>query len=166
MRTLQHKTAQAEGAHVVLDLDQLKAVQRQAIQLLASGLRVTEVARRLDIGRRTVHAWLSDDEAFGEAFSAEVARREHSIRTTATSSYQAALDMCRTILEHGKTHEKLLAAGLILRHTAPIAVRDAMPPPATSERETQVVADGTPERVNGTGFGGARQAALNAAAAV
>ncbi|MSR48380.1 MAG: hypothetical protein EXS13_15185, partial [Planctomycetes bacterium] len=99
------------------------AAKANAIQLIASGLRLSEVARRLELGRRTLYHWLAEDVVFNAALTDELARRRQSIREAAAATWLAALDVLRDVFESGSTPERLQAAALALKLARPLARR-------------------------------------------
>jgi hypothetical protein len=73
----------------------LKGRRPQAIGLLATGTSVSEVARRLQVDRSTVHRWLSDPD-----FEREVAeRRQELIEKTFDLQVYASLQATKKLLE-------------------------------------------------------------------
>jgi transcriptional regulator with XRE-family HTH domain len=134
-RTEPHETGRAPAFAV----EPLSPAQAAAVDLLAAGLSLTEVARRVGRRRSTVSAWANRTPVFRAAVAqavadlrADAARRVRALRT-------AALDAIADSLRPGRpAAERLRAAELVLRTVEPVDAADAAEP--TSAEEAVVAA--------------------------
>jgi transposase-like protein len=127
---LRHISAQAEPTPPALIGSDAAgiAVQQQVIHLVASGYRITEVARRAGVARRTIYNWIERDLDFNRRLAEEICERRDSLRQAASATWHVAADVLRDILASGTTAEKLAAASLALRYAG--AVLGGGEPPA------------------------------------
>ncbi len=117
-------TTEEDGPLEVL-VDDMKPIQERTAALLAQGLKVAEVARRLQVDRSTIHRWTREDPGFSRRVGDELARALDDVRDVARASYVAALDYLRDKLDGGLSGPVgVQAAGLLLKYAAPVVQVD------------------------------------------
>lgn len=94
----------------------LNAKDQNILELLLSGLSISEVARRSGVTRQTVHNRLKDD-AFMRAYETEIEERRKLARINHASIMEAAYEAVEWTLKHPlgvRTSELLKAAEIAL----------------------------------------------------
>lgn len=88
------------------NISKLNPKQEQAIQLLASGTSVTQVANKVEVDRVTVYRWMNDRE-----FKRELNK---IIETYTSALFFQAISELETILQTGRDVDKLKCIEIIL----------------------------------------------------
>lgn len=97
----------------------LTARQRRALEGLALGHRVTQVARDVGVSRDTIYRWLKQPEFVAELRRLGDAALERTQRSLAALSEDAATTLADGMLKDQPIQARLRAAGMVLQH-API----------------------------------------------
>lgn len=88
------------------NISKLNSKQEQAIQLLASGTSVTQVANKVEVDRVTVYRWMNDRD-----FKRELNK---IIETYTSVLFFQAISELESILQTGKDVDKLKCIEIIL----------------------------------------------------
>ena len=88
------------------NISKLNSKQEQAIQLLASGTSVTQVANKVEVDRVTVYRWMNDRE-----FKRELNK---VIETYTSTLFFQAISELESILQTGRDVDKLKCIEIIL----------------------------------------------------
>lgn len=88
------------------NISKLNPKQEQAIQLLASGTSVTQVANKVEVDRVTVYRWMNDRE-----FKRELNK---IIETYTSALFFQAISELESILQTGRDVDKLKCIEIIL----------------------------------------------------
>lgn len=88
------------------NISKLNSKQEQAIQLLASGTSVTQVANKVEVDRVTVYRWMNDRD-----FKRELNK---IIETYTSALFFQAISELESILQTGRDVDKLKCIEIIL----------------------------------------------------
>lgn len=88
------------------NISKLNPKQEQAIQLLASGISVTQVANKVEVDRVTIYRWMNDRE-----FKRELNK---VIETYTSTLFFQAISELESILQTGRDVDKLKCIEIIL----------------------------------------------------
>lgn len=94
----------------------LTARQRRALEGLALGHRVTQVARDVGVSRDTIYRWLKQPEFVAELRRLGDAALERTQRSLAALSEDAATTLADGMLKDQPIQARLRAAGMVLQH--------------------------------------------------
>ena len=93
---------------------QLTPQQELALDLLATGKTVTQVAEALGVSRQTVSKWLNQDCEFQQALEDRQRELWQDAKLRVFARLQKALDVLDEALENGSPQDKVRAAFRIL----------------------------------------------------
>lgn len=91
---------------------ELKSKHKQAIELLASGKQITDVAEMVSVQRRTIYNWLEDD-VFSRAYQERQSAFIRRLNTRLIALNEKALDVLSKGMESDQESVRIRCAAIV-----------------------------------------------------